>query len=60
MEKIQKVFRIVLLILLITLAMIGVGLSGGIPIPNAFRKKEKVEIQSEMVEKDKAEESIKP
>jgi len=48
MGKAKRVFRFILYVLLISLACIGVGLSGGVPIkfnqPNRDPEKDKIEL----------------
>jgi hypothetical protein len=51
-EKIQKSLRMLLLILLIFLASIGVGMSGGVPIPIKNKKDDSKETQIELVEEE--------
>ncbi len=43
MSKLKKYLRYCLLVLLITLASIGIGISGGIPVPIQQKKKDIIE-----------------
>lgn len=52
MNRFKQILRRLLFIALILLAGIGVGLSGGIPIPNIGKRKDKSEINNESVEKE--------
>jgi len=52
MKKIKKALRLFLWICLILLAGIGIGLSGGVPIPTNNARKDKSEINNEMVEEE--------
>lgn len=50
MKRIKRVARIIAFILLIVLASIGVGLSGGIPIPMSNKRKDSQKENIEMLE----------
>lgn len=52
MNRFTKVLRRLLLITLILLAGIGVGLSGGMPIPKTGKKRDKSEINNESVDQE--------
>ena len=51
MKKLKKLMRLLGLLLLLALASIGVGLTGGVPIP-VHPKKDEMEIKIELVESD--------
>ncbi|GEM_PF-4628851 len=50
MNRFKQILKRLLLIALILLAGLGVGLSGGIPIPNIGKRRDKSEINNESVE----------
>ena len=50
MNRIKQVLRRLLLICLIVLAGVGIGLSGGVPLPNFGKREDKQEITNESVE----------
>jgi len=62
MKRIKRIIRIIGFACLIALAGIGMGLSGGVPIPVMKRRKDPSEEQTELVEKkqdeDESEKSI--
>ena len=47
MERIKKALRLFVLIILIVLASLGVGISGGVPIPTIKRKEDAIQIKVE-------------
>jgi len=47
MKRFKQLLRRLLLICLIVLASIGIGLSGGVPIPSFGKREEKQEINNE-------------
>jgi hypothetical protein len=55
MERFNKFVRISFFILLIFLASLGVGLSGGVPIPFSNKRREEAEIKIELIKEDKNE-----
>ena len=55
MERFKKFIRISFFILLIFLASLGVGLSGGVPIPFSNKRREEAEIKIELIKEDKNE-----
>lgn len=64
MKSFKKVLRLVGLVLLLVLATMGVGLSGGVPVRTAGKRDEMVEISVQLDEAaenpgDAAEESIR-
>lgn len=52
MNRFKKILKRLLLIALILLAGVGVGLSGGVPIPNIGKRRDKSEINKESVESE--------
>lgn len=52
MNRFKQLLRRLLLIVLIILASVGIGLSGGIPIPTVSKRREKSEINNEHVDKE--------
>lgn len=48
--KVSKIFRLLTLSVLITLAVVGVGILGGVPLPLPKRKENEAEIVVEQVE----------
>jgi len=52
MNRFKKILKRLLLIALILLAGVGVGLSGGAPIPNIGKRRDKSEINKESVESE--------
>jgi hypothetical protein len=55
MERFKKFIRISFFILLIVLASLGVGLSGGVPIPFSNKRRQESEIKIELIKEDKDE-----
>lgn len=55
MERFKKFVRISFFILLIVLASLGVGLSGGVPIPFSNKRRQESEIKIELKKEDKDE-----
>ena len=58
MNRFKLLLRRFLLICLIVLASIGIGLAGGIPIPNSGKREPKQEINNEALEATEEEEEI--
>jgi len=54
MNRFKQLLRRLLFIALLLLAGLGVGLSGGIPIPNIGKRRDKSEINNESVETEAA------
>lgn len=54
MNRFKLFLRRLLLICLIVLASVGIGLSGGIPIPSFGKREDKQEITNESVESEEA------
>ncbi len=52
MKKAKRVFKFILFVLLICMACIGVGLSGGVPIPFNNAKRDPQKDKIELVEKE--------
>lgn len=52
MNRFKQLLRRLLLIALLLLAGLGVGLSGGMPIPNTSKRRDKSEINKESVESE--------
>jgi len=50
MNRFKRLLRRLLLICLIVLASIGIGLTGGIPIPSFGKREDKQEINKEVLE----------
>lgn len=50
MESFKKALRLIILILLIVLASVGIGMSGGVPLPNQSVRRDKEEAETELVE----------
>ncbi len=57
MHKIKRKLRLLLFIFLLFLAIMGIGIEGGIPIPASGRKEEIVEIYNEEETLEEEEES---
>ena len=55
MVRFKKFVRISFFILLIVLASLGVGLSGGVPIPFSNKRRQESEIKIELIKEDKDE-----
>lgn len=55
MRKFKKVLRLLWLVIFIILGSVGVGLGGGVPIPLSGKKREVIEVQTEMPESDEEE-----
>lgn len=53
MKKLKKVLRVMHLVFLISIATIGIGLTGGIPIIPVYKKDDGHEIKIERVEPEK-------
>ena len=52
MKKLKRILKLIAFICLIVLAGFGIGLSGGVPIPPANRKKDPVEVNDEQVDEN--------
>ena len=50
MEKIKKILRLTLLVCLIVLASIGIGISGGVPIPTIKSTRDSEKEKTELVD----------
>lgn len=50
MKKFRKLLRLFWLVIFIVLGSVGVGLGGGVPIPLTGRKRNIVEVQTELPE----------
>lgn len=48
MKRFKKIRRLIGLVLLITLAMVGIGTGGGIPVPIAGKRENQIEITVEL------------
>lgn len=59
MRKIMKAIRLLGLVLMILLASIGIGLTGGVPVFSNSRKEDQNEIKIELVETEKEDETTK-
>ncbi len=62
MKKFKKALRVLALICLITLAVIGVGISGGVPLPSFKSRRDPEKEKTELIEQRKqsnSEEAIK-
>lgn len=55
MRKFKKVLRLLWLVTFIILGSVGVGIGGGVPIPLSGRKRDVIEIQTEIPEFDEEE-----
>lgn len=54
MKFLKKAWRLLSLVLLVSLAVTGIGLGGGIPIPASSRKENHIEISVELPESKEA------
>ena len=52
MKDLLKVCRMFIIVLLIVLACTGVGISGGIPIPNINKREDSISVQKELPEQE--------
>lgn len=59
MKKFKRALRLLGFVCLISLAMIGVGISGGIPIRNSGKREETIEIVAEEENQEEVEEMAK-
>lgn len=59
MKKVKRLLRVFVFICLIILAGIGVGLSGGVPIPSTTKRDKKSIANSELVETIKSDTETK-
>lgn len=64
MTNFKRVLRIAALVLLILLATLGIGISGGIPLSSSGKKEDTIEVKSEQIhstdESEENEEEVKP
>ncbi|KQB99748.1 hypothetical protein [Pedobacter sp. Hv1] len=62
MKFFKKLMRLIALIFLMLLATVGVGLSGGIPMPSSGRKENTIEVKTEVEEEEEEspDQQIKP
>ena len=58
MEHLKKVLRLLIFIIIIALATIGIGISGGVPIPTSFKRENRAEMNIELKESDEEENVI--
>lgn len=58
MKKFKRIMKLLALICLIALAVMGVGLSGGVPIPLSNKREDTIEANIELVESEKDEVSL--
>ncbi|MCU4175800.1 hypothetical protein [Carboxylicivirga sp. N1Y90] len=59
MTNYKKVLRVVALVLLILLATLGIGISGGIPVSSSGKKEDTIEVKSELLDnKEESEETV--
>ncbi|MCG8328128.1 MAG: hypothetical protein MI974_10605 [Chitinophagales bacterium] len=58
MEHFKKVLRLLIFIIIIALATIGIGISGGVPIPTSFKRENRAEMNIELKESDEEENVI--
>ncbi len=58
MNQLKKVFRMACLVVLIALALIGVGIIGGAPVPVNRRKENTIEIRTEIKETEENKDNI--
>jgi hypothetical protein len=59
MKKIKKIIKIILFILLLILASIGIGLSGGVPLPSRGKRTSNSNFNTEQIEKQRDESNTK-
>lgn len=59
MKKLKRMLKLLAFICLIVLAGFGIGLSGGVPIPPASKKKDPVEVNDELVEENQEDSELK-
>jgi hypothetical protein len=52
MKNFKRIFRLLTLVFFMVLAMVGVGLGGGIPIPSSNRREDTIVIKVELVESE--------
>ena len=50
MKRFKKILKLLGLVCLIVLASVGIGITGGIPIPSSKKKENNIEIKIELVE----------
>lgn len=55
MKRIKKIARLLGWILLISLAICGVGIAGGVPIPPSNKRENEIEMQIELYESEENE-----
>ncbi len=58
MNRFKRLVRRILLICLIVLASIGIGLTGGIPIPSFGKREDKQEINNEVLDAGEEDQEI--
>ncbi len=52
MKKLKRILKLIAFICLIVLAGFGIGLSGGVPIPPANKKKDPAEVTDEQIDSE--------
>lgn len=52
MQQFKRVLRLLGLVLLITLAGLGIGLTGGLPVPKLSRREDQIEVSNESPEEE--------
>lgn len=57
-KKLKRALRWLIIILLILLACFGVGIVGGVPLPYSGNRKQKQEVQIELVDDQNDEEDV--
>lgn len=50
MKSFKKIWRGICLVLLLSLALVGIGAAGGIPVPPSNRKENQIEINVERID----------
>lgn len=59
MKKLKKALKMLALVSLIILASLGIGMAGGIPIPFSDKRREKQDVNIELVETAEEDEEMK-
>ena len=59
MKKIKRVLKLIAFICLLVLASFGMGLSGGVPIPQVNKKKNPAEFTDEQIDVEKEDAELK-
>ncbi|MBT8234248.1 MAG: hypothetical protein HKO66_04785 [Saprospiraceae bacterium] len=59
MKRVTKFLKWMLFVCLIILACFGVGLSGGVPIPNSSKRSATADVKTEIVERKKKDDKLK-